>query len=83
MNFPSVDHDAITLELCTPAQANLDATYPAIGIDLRHILTCRSIRRWGYELRHPIAHALQLADRLSSDRSLQKSEHSQYSEGML
>lgn len=66
----AIDHEAITLELCSAALARLDMDYPTLGIDLRHILTCRSIRRWGHEVKLPIAHALQLADRLSSDRSL-------------
>jgi len=66
----AVDHEAITLELCASALAELDVSDPEIGIDLRHILTCRSIKRWGREARHPIAHALQLADRISADNSL-------------
>jgi len=68
----AIDHEAITLELCASALARLDCDYPALAIDLRHILTCRSIKRWGHEVRHPVAHALQLADRLSSDRKLYK-----------
>ena len=69
----AIDHEAITLELCASALAQLDCDFPELAIDLRHILTCRSIKRWGHEVRHPIAHALQLADRLSSDHSLHKS----------
>jgi len=72
----SIDHDAITLEICASALAKFDQDYPKLGIDLRHILTCRSTRRWGYEPKIPIAHAVQLADRLSSDRSLKRSSHS-------
>jgi 3'-5' exoribonuclease len=68
----AIDHDAITLELCSSALAKLDMDYPDLGIDLRHILTCRSTRRWGYEPKLAIAHAVQLADRLSSDRSLHR-----------
>jgi len=68
----AIDHEAITLELCASGLAQLDHSDPRIGIDLRHILTCRSLKRWGYEPKHPIAHALQLADRLSSDNSLHR-----------
>lgn len=72
----AIDHEAITLELCSSGLAKLDMDYPELGIDLRHILTCRSIKRWGYEPKLAIAHALQLADRLSSDKSLhQTSSH--------
>jgi len=66
----AIDHEAITLEICAAALAQLDSEYPELAIDLRHTLTCRSIKRWGHEVRLPIAHALQLADRLSSDKSL-------------
>lgn len=66
----AIDHEAITLELCSTALARLDRHHPKLGIDLRHILTCRSLRRWGHEPKLPIAHALQLADRLSSDKQL-------------
>jgi len=66
----AIDHEAITLELCASGLARLDDDFPEIGIDLRHILTCRSLKRWGHEPKLPIAHALQLADRLSSDKSL-------------
>ena len=69
----AIDHEAITLELCASALAQLDREHPQLGIDLRHILTCRSIKRWGHEAKLPIAHALQLADRLSSDKSLHSS----------
>ncbi|MEJ1470804.1 MAG: HD domain-containing protein [Candidatus Sedimenticola sp. (ex Thyasira tokunagai)] len=68
----AIDHDAITLELCSGVLARLDMEHPELGIDLRHILTCRSTRRWGYEPKLAIAHAVQLADRLSSDRSLHR-----------
>ena len=66
----SIDHDAITLELCASGLASLDVEHPKLAIDLRHILTCRSLRRWGHEPKLPIAHAVQLADRLSSDKNL-------------
>jgi len=66
----AIDHEAITLELCAAGLAQLDISDPKTGIDLRHILTCRSLKRWGHEPKHPIAHALQLADRLSSDNNL-------------
>jgi len=66
----AIDHEAITLELGSSALATLDRDYPRLGINLRHILTCRSLRRWGHEPKLPIAHAVQLADRLSSDKSL-------------
>jgi len=66
----AIDHEAITLELCASGLAQLDISDSKTGIDLRHILTCRSLKRWGHEPKHPIAHALQLADRLSSDKSL-------------
>jgi len=68
----SIDHEAITLELCAPALVQLDMEFPKLAIDLRHVLTCRSIKRWGHEAKLPIAHALQLADRLSSDKSLHR-----------
>jgi len=71
----SIDHDAITLEICASALAKFDSNYPKLGIDLRHILTCRSTRRWGYGPKIPIAHAVQLADRLSSDRNLKRASH--------
>jgi len=75
----AIDHEAITLELCASALAGLDMEYPDLGIDLRHVLTCRSIKRWGHEAKLPIAHALQLADRLSSDKSLHRvSSHQDY-----
>lgn len=66
----AIDHEAISLELCALGLASLDKDYPKLGIDLRHILTCRSIKRWGHEPKNPVAHALQLADRLSSDKQL-------------
>jgi len=66
----AIDHEAISLELCAPALAQLDISYPELGIDLRHILTCRSVKRWGREAKHPIAYALQLADRISADNNL-------------
>jgi len=50
----------------------LDCDFSELAIDLHHILTCRSIKRWGHEARHPVAHALQLADRLSLDNRLHK-----------
>jgi len=68
----AIDHEAITLELCASTLAQLDREHPQLGIDLRHILTCRSIKRWGHEPKFPIAHALQPADRISSDKSLHK-----------
>lgn len=68
----AIDHDAITLELCSGALARLDMEYPELGISLRHILTCRSTRRWGHEPKLAIAHAVQLADRLSSDKNLHR-----------
>jgi len=82
----AIDHEAITLELCAPALAKLDVSDPEIGINLRHILTCRSVKRWGREARHPIAHALQLADRISADNSLNQARNSEYRQidyGML
>ena len=65
----AVDHEAITLELCAIPMANLDASHPELAIDLRHILTCRSIKRWGHEARHPVASVLQMVDRISAEHA--------------
>jgi len=43
---------------------------------LRHILTCRSVKRWGYEPRMAIAHLVQLADRFSAELDMERQSFS-------
>jgi len=67
-----VDHQAATLEVCASQLRSLEYDCPDAAMALRHILTCRSIKRWGYEPRMAIAHLVQLADRLSAELDIEK-----------
>jgi len=66
-----VDHQALTLELCANQLKELDRIRPDYALALRHLLTCRTIKRWGYEPRMAIAHAVQLADKLSVEMDME------------
>lgn len=62
-----VDHDEMTLEICSQALSWLDAESPQIAILLRHIWTCSSPgARYGYKAETYLAPALQLSDQMSS-----------------
>jgi len=67
-----VDHQALTLEVIALQMQRLTATWPDAALALRHILTCRSIKRWGYEPRMAIASVVQMADKLSVEMDLEK-----------
>ena len=67
-----VDHQAVTLEVLATQLASLEAEWPDGALALRHVLTCRSIKRWGYEPRMAIAHVVQLADRLSVEMDMEQ-----------
>ncbi|MDX8396324.1 MAG: hypothetical protein R8K22_07925, partial [Mariprofundaceae bacterium] len=67
-----VDHQATTLEVCAVQLRELDNNDPDAALALRHILTCRSIKRWGYEPRMAIAHLIQLADRFSAELDMER-----------
>ncbi|TMM47055.1 HD domain-containing protein [Colwellia ponticola] len=63
-----VDHDALTLEICSKALATLERLDENSATLLRHIWTCASPgARYGYKAATPIASAIQGADRLSAD----------------
>jgi len=62
-----VDHDSLTLEVLYRPLHWLDQAWPDAGMALRHIWTCKNIRRWGYSPRMAVAHLVQLADRVSSE----------------
>jgi len=67
-----IDHQAATLEVCAAQLRELDKNCPDAALALRHILTCRSIKRWGYEPRMAIAHLVQLADRFSAELDMER-----------
>ena len=63
-----VDHDALTLEICSNALAALELLDENSATLLRHIWTCTSPgARYGYKAATPIACAVQSADRLSAE----------------
>jgi 3'-5' exoribonuclease len=63
-----VDHDALTLELCSAALLTLEKIDEKSAILLRHVWTCASPgARYGYKSATPIANAVQNADRLSAE----------------
>ncbi|MEE2003262.1 HDIG domain-containing protein [Alkalimonas sp. MEB108] len=62
-----VDHDEMTLEVCSDALRWLDNEHADTAILLRHIWTCSSPgARYGYKAETYLAPALQLADQMSS-----------------
>jgi len=67
-----VDHQALTLEVCGKHISKLEDTCADTALALRHILTCRTIKRWGYEPRMAVAHVVQLADKLSVEFDMEK-----------
>jgi len=67
-----VDHQAATLEVCASQLRTLAQNCPDAALAIRHILTCRSMKRWGYEPRMAIAHLVQLADRFSAELDIEK-----------
>jgi len=67
-----VDHQALTLEVCARQIASLEQAWPDGAFSLRHVLTCSSIKRWGYKPRMSIAHIVQLADKLSVELDMEK-----------
>lgn len=71
-----VDHQALTLEVCAQQIASLEQAWPDGAFSLRHILTCGSIKRWGYKPRMAIAHIVQLADKLSVELDMEKQSFS-------
>ena len=65
-----VDHDALTLEICSNALTTLEQLDENNATLLRHIWTCKSPgARYGYKAATPIACAVQSADRLSAEMS--------------
>jgi len=67
-----VDHQALTLEVCAQQIRSLEQAWPDGAFSLRHMLTCTSIKRWGYKPRMAIAHIVQLADKLSVELDMEK-----------
>lgn len=68
-----VDHDALTLEICSNALATLELIDENSATLLRHIWTCKSPgSRYGYKAATPIACAVQGADRLSAEMAKKK-----------
>jgi 23S rRNA maturation-related 3'-5' exoribonuclease YhaM len=67
-----VDHQALTLEVFALQLQKLSNTWPDAALALRHILTCRSIKRWGYEPRMAIASVVQMADKISVEMDMEK-----------
>lgn len=66
-----IDHQALTLEVIARQLSSLEMKWPDAALALRHVLTCRSIKRWGYEPRMAIAHVVQLADKLSVEMDME------------
>jgi len=65
-----VDHSCLTLEICAMALNQLDTVNNEIAEMIRHIWTCASPgSRYGYKAQSAIAHAVQLADRLSAEQA--------------
>jgi 3'-5' exoribonuclease len=62
-----VDHDALTLEALYYPLSRLDSCWPEAAIALKHIWTCRSNRQWGFQAKMPLAHVVQMADRISTE----------------
>ena len=75
-----VDHQALTLEVCAPQLRALEDTWPDAALALRHLLTCRSMKRWGYEPRMAIAHVVQLADKISVELDMEGRSFSEASD---
>ena len=73
LNVRVVDHQALTLEVCSGHLRELNHSWQDGADALRHILTCRTIKRWGYEPRMAIAHVVQLADKVSTEIDLEHS----------
>jgi len=67
-----VDHQALTLEVFALQLQKLTTAWPDAALALRHILTCRSIKRWGYEPRMAIASVVQMADKISVEMDMEK-----------
>ncbi|MBW8190286.1 TraI domain-containing protein [Neiella marina] len=63
-----VQHDALTLEVCSAGLSYLDAHLPQIAIEIRHCLTCSTLNsRYGFKPQSALALALQIADRESAE----------------
>lgn len=68
-----MSHDALTMELCAPALATLDQTWPDAALTLRHVWTCESPgSRYGFKSASIIAELVRFADRLSAERDKQR-----------
>lgn len=62
-----VDHDSLTLEICSKALAYLEQNNSLFANQLRHIWTCASPNaRYGFKSKLLIADAIQFADRFSA-----------------
>lgn len=59
-------HDALTLEICATALADLDQIWPDAALALRHVWAWRTGRHGSWSPDLNLAHALQYVDRVSA-----------------